>query len=146
VIDKAKIALIKVAQKQLGMADTDYRALLLRVAGVRSSTELDEARFTAVMAEFARLGFESTANKERRLEAGRFGTHATYQQRKKIAAMWSAWKGRADEEGLNRWLENKFHVANPRFLSRELAAKAIAALGNFKPHAAQLNENRNTAP
>lgn len=140
-IDKSKTALIKVAQKQLGMADADYRALLLRVAGVRSSTELNEARFTAVMAEFARLGFESTANKECRLEAGRFGTHATYPQRKKIAAMWSAWKGRADEEGLNRWLESKFHVTNLRFLSRELAAKAIAALSQFKPKSATSGES-----
>lgn len=34
-IDKTKIAIIKIAQKQLGMCDADYRALLLRVAGVR---------------------------------------------------------------------------------------------------------------
>lgn len=132
-IEKSKIALIKIAQKRLDMADPDYRALLQRVAGVTSSTELNEVRFFAVMAEFARLGFESTANKERRMETQRQGTHATYQQRKKIQAMWDAWKGRADEAGLNRWLSSHFHLENLRFLSREKAAKVIAALDNFTP-------------
>ncbi len=132
-IDRTKIALVKVAQKQTGMEEADYRALLLRVAGVRSATELNETTFTAVMAEFARLGFESTANKERRLETQRIGTHATYQQRKKIQAMWNQWQGRADEEGLNRWLEKKFECTHLRFLARDTATKAIAALSNFKP-------------
>lgn len=132
-IGKDKIALIKIAQKQLGMADADYRVLLQRVAGVRSAVKLDEARFTAVMGELARMGFESTANRERRLEAQRIGTHATYQQRLKIEAAWNAWKGRADEEGLNRWLESKFHCAHIRFLSRDMAPKVIAALAHFKP-------------
>lgn len=136
-IDKSKIALVKIAQKQLRMDDADYRALLQRAAGVRSSTELNEARFTAVMAEFARMGFESTANKERRLESQREGTHATYQQRKKIEAMWNKWKGRADEAGLNRWLSNHFHVDNVRFLTRDTVAKVIKALANFKPKASK---------
>lgn len=137
-IGKDKIALIKIAQKQLGMADADYRALLQRAAGVRSSTELDEARFTAVMGEFARMGFESTANKERRLEAQREGTHATYRQKQKIRAMWNAWQGRADEAGLNRWLEAKFRCTHIRFLLRGEANKVIAALAHFKPKAAPI--------
>lgn len=140
-IDKTKIALIKIAQKQLGMDDSTYRALLLRAAGVRSSTELDEARFTAVMGEFARLGFISTANHERSMEAQRIGTHATYQQRKKIQAMWNGWQSRADDEGLNRWLEKKFHCTHVRFLSRDMASKVISALSHFKP---RVGEVRNT--
>lgn len=136
-IEKSKIALIKIAQKRIDMADSDYRALLQRVAGVNSSTALDEARFTAVMAEFTRMGFESTANKERRMETQRQGTHATYQQRKKIQAMWNKWKGRADEAGLNRWLSSHFHVGNLRFLAREKVAKVIAALDNFTPKASR---------
>ncbi len=132
-LSAACIKQIKIAQKRLDMEDSDYRAMLLRVAGVRSCTELDDAKFAAVMAEFGRMGFESTANRERRLEAQRIGTHATYQQRKKIQAMWNKWRGREDEEGLNRWLERKFHCAHLRFLARDTAAKAICALGHFKP-------------
>lgn len=132
-IDKSKIALIKIAQKRLDMDDASYRTLLRRTAGVMSSTALNEAGFAAVMAEFERLGFESTANQERRLEAQRAGTHVTYRQRQKIQAMWDAWKGRADAEGLNRWLSGHFHVAHLRFLARDVAPKVIAALENFKP-------------
>lgn len=136
-LHKSKISLVKIAQKRLGMEDESYRALLQRVAGVSSSTALDETRFTAVMAEFERLGFESTANQERRLEAQRAGTHATYQQRKKIQAMWNKWKGRADAAGLNRWLSSHFHVDNVRFLTRDKVAKVIKALANFKPKEAE---------
>jgi len=132
-ISAACIQQVKIAQKQLNMSDADYRALLRRVAGVRSCTELDDAKFAAVMAEFGRMGFESTANRERRLEAQRIGTHATYQQRKKIQAMWNKWRSREDEDGLNRWLEKKFHCAHLRFLARDTAAKVICALGHFKP-------------
>jgi phage gp16-like protein len=136
-LHKSKIALVKIAQKQLDMAEQDYRALLQRVAGVSSSTALGEARFTAVMAEFARMGFESTANKERRLEAQRAGTHATYRQRMKIQGMWNTWRGRADEPGLNHWLSHHFNVGHLRFLARDVAPKVIKALGNFKPQNTQ---------
>jgi phage gp16-like protein len=129
-----KISLIHLARNRLAMVDDDYRALLKRVSGVTSSKQLDDAGFTAVMDEFRRLGFESTANRERRMESHRSGTHATYQQRRKIEGMWDAWKGRRDPDGLNRWLSSHFHVSNLRFLARDQAPKVIAALGHFKPH------------
>jgi len=56
-IDSKKISLIHLAKKNLAMTDDDYRALLLRAAGVESSTCLDAVGFAAVMVEFGRLGF-----------------------------------------------------------------------------------------
>ena len=46
----SKIRLIQTARSQLGMIDADYRALLLRSAGVSSSKAITLSRFDAVMA------------------------------------------------------------------------------------------------
>lgn len=56
-IPNATIAAIKIAQKQLGLDDDTYRALLKRVASVGSARDLDETGARRVMAEFERLGF-----------------------------------------------------------------------------------------
>lgn len=50
-----------VAKKKLGMDDEAYRAMLERVAGVRSSTQVIVSKKKAVLAEFQRLG-ASTAS------------------------------------------------------------------------------------
>lgn len=52
------LARIHVAKKQLGLDEEAYRALLERVAGVRSSADLSTAGRSAVLREFARLGFK----------------------------------------------------------------------------------------
>lgn len=131
-IDRDKLSLIHVAKAALHLDDGAYRALLQRSAGVASSKDLDEAGFIGVMAEFKRLGFESTAARERRQEPDREAGHATQAQRSKIQKMWNEYKGRKDYAGLRRWLDRKFGVSDLRFLSVETAGKVIAALGNFK--------------
>ncbi|MEQ8195017.1 MAG: DUF1018 domain-containing protein, partial [Rhodospirillales bacterium] len=62
-LPRNKISLIHVAKSRLGLGDEDYRALLMRVAGVESSRDLDNFDFNQVMAEFQRLGFKSDFNK-----------------------------------------------------------------------------------
>ncbi len=47
-IPKAIIGKIHIAKQQLGMDDDIYRGLLARVAGVRSSKELNERQAGAV--------------------------------------------------------------------------------------------------
>lgn len=59
-ITNPKKSLIHVAKAKLGMEEADYRALLMRAAGVSSSSQLDVAGFNMVMAEFERLGFRGT--------------------------------------------------------------------------------------
>ena len=58
-INKKKKALIHIAKKQVGMADTEYRDLLGRV-GVKSSTDLNAEDFNEIMRHFRRLGFRSS--------------------------------------------------------------------------------------
>lgn len=138
-IDHKKLALIAVARKQLNMHDDDYRALLLRTGGVTSTKDLSAPGFAAVMDEFGKLGFESTAAREKRCEPYRVGDHATYAQRSLIRRLWQEYKGKEDTAGLRRWLQSHFKVSDLRFLDSETTRKAIAALKNFKPKGSQSN-------
>ena len=131
-LPRAKTALIHVAKKQLDMADPDYRARLMRVAGVTSSAQLDERGFDALMAELERLGFRSTKG---RSQAGRREGMATPAQVGKIRALWQSYSGSDDDLRLGRWLEKHFHVSHLRFLEGWRAGKAIAVLLKMNQYA-----------
>lgn len=53
-LDRAKLAVIHITVKELGLPDREYRDTLEKVAGVRSSRDLDGAGFRKLMAYFAR--------------------------------------------------------------------------------------------
>ncbi len=131
-IHRDRIALIHVARGKLGLSERAYRGLLWAVAGVSSSKDLTDTGFAAMMNEFRRLGFESTAAKERREEFARPSTHATLAQRRLMQLLWDQWKGCEDPAGLRRWLSSHFHVSHLKFCARETAPKVIAALRKFK--------------
>lgn len=57
-IAKAIIGKIHIAKQQLGMEDDIYRGLLARVAGVKSSKDLNSKQAGNVLREFERLGFQ----------------------------------------------------------------------------------------
>ncbi len=59
-----QLSKIHIAKKDLGLDDETYRALLARVAGVRSAKDLNPRQFGAVLAEFGRLGWESASTKK----------------------------------------------------------------------------------
>lgn len=52
-----QLAKIHIARQQLGMDDESYRAMLQRVAGVRSAAALNPSQAAAVLAELQRMGF-----------------------------------------------------------------------------------------
>ncbi|MCC8341592.1 regulatory protein GemA [Pseudomonas stutzeri] len=52
------LAKIHIAKAQLGLDDDTYRALLARVAGVRSAKDLNRRQVGLVIAEFQRLGWQ----------------------------------------------------------------------------------------
>lgn len=54
----SSLAKIHIAKAQLGLDDDTYRALLARVAGVRSAKELSPRQIGAMLAEFERLGWQ----------------------------------------------------------------------------------------
>lgn len=51
------IAVINIARQQLGMADADYRAMLVRVTGRSSLRAMTPGQHRAVLEEMKRLGF-----------------------------------------------------------------------------------------
>ncbi|MDN6861037.1 regulatory protein GemA [Pseudomonas sp. CAN2814] len=60
------LAKIHIAKAQLGLDDDDYRALLGRVAGVRSAKELGPRQVAQVLAEFQRLGWKPESKQQGR--------------------------------------------------------------------------------
>ncbi|RUI34565.1 gp16 family protein [Pseudomonas aeruginosa] len=60
------LAKIHIAKSQLGMDDDSYRALLGRVAGVRSAKELKPRQVGLVLAEFQRLGWKPQSKRQGR--------------------------------------------------------------------------------
>jgi len=53
-LDHKKLAVIHITVKELGLSEQEYRDTLEKVAGVRSSRELDEVGFRKLMRFFAR--------------------------------------------------------------------------------------------
>ncbi|HHM6772721.1 TPA: gp16 family protein [Pseudomonas aeruginosa] len=60
------LAKIHIAKAQLGLDDDDYRALLGRVAGVRSAKELGPRQVAQVLVEFQRLGWKPESKQQGR--------------------------------------------------------------------------------
>ncbi len=54
---RSLIAKVHVARKELGLAEDDYRAVLLRITGRMSAAECDERQLGAVLDEMKRHGF-----------------------------------------------------------------------------------------
>ncbi|WP_274571574.1 gp16 family protein [Neisseria leonii] len=66
-IEKQKklIAKIKIGQKSLSMADEDYRAMLLRITGKNSCTQMNVPEMELVLHELVRLGFKAQTTGKR---------------------------------------------------------------------------------
>lgn len=129
----SKIALIHMAKRNLNMEDADYRALLLRTAGVTSSSAITISRFDAVMTEFRRLGFVDAPPKRKpKVAAG------TAEDRPS-ARQWKLLEDRARQVGYSgledprfiAWMKPRGHVEHPRFLDKTAIQRVIAALGSW---------------
>lgn len=64
--DRASLAKIHIAKKQLGMDDGTYRAMLRQHGGVSSSKDLTQASAVKVLQHLVRSGFKATAPKVER--------------------------------------------------------------------------------
>ncbi len=127
---RSKLALLHVAKARVGMTDDDYHAMLQRIAGVSSSTKLDDWGFDSVMAEFERLGFVSTAR--RKVFGGKRAGMASPAQITKIRTLWASYtSGQGTDASLGKWLDGHFKVSALRFVAAELAPKVIGALSNM---------------
>lgn len=80
-IDNRTKAAIHVAKAQLALSEDSYRDVMHRVAGVRSSNDLDDAGARRLMTEFERLGFVNATKKRR-------GGYDSRPLARKAVAMW----------------------------------------------------------
>jgi hypothetical protein len=131
-ITKPQKAILHVAKAKLALDDDTYRQCLVRIAGVTSSVELDQAGFEAVMGFFDYCGFRPMGK-----GAPRYGNRpgmATFAQLELIRELWRELHGQAecDDNHLIAWLLKYHKVASMRFLTLEAARKVIVALKAWK--------------
>lgn len=121
-----KIALVHVAKSRLGLSEDVYRDTLRNVAGVESSTKLNDLGFELLMDYFAGLGFVSDA---RANDLGMRRGMATPAQVALIEALWREYtKNDGTGVAMGRWLHRSFGVSALRFVTAEKAPKVITAL------------------
>ena len=135
-LSRKQIAVLHVAKNKLGLNDAEYRCALTEVAGVTSSTELDQAGFDAMMGLFEYLGFTPLLAKGENY--GKRPGMASFAQLELIRTIWREYT-RAAYEGeseLNKWLFRTFKVSSLRFMTKSQAQRAITALKAMKSRAA----------
>jgi hypothetical protein len=124
--------ILHVAASKLGWDDDTYRMVLVRIAGVTTSKDLDRAGFEAVMGFMEYSGFRPLGK-----GAPRYGDRpgmATFAQLELIRELWRELHGQAtcDDEHLTAWLLKYHKVSSIRFLTLEAARKVIVALKAWK--------------
>jgi hypothetical protein len=118
------LAKIHVAKKQLGLTEADYRDMLQRVAGSRSTLDMSEGQRGLVLDEMRRLGFSDRP--VRRPLAGPYAA--------KLQALWiAAWNlgivRQRDDRALVAFCERQTGISHVRFVRHsEDARKVIEAL------------------
>lgn len=127
-------AILHVANGKLGLSDAEYRAALIHVAGVTSSTELDKAGFEVMMGLFEYLGFAPLTRQGQ--DYGARAGMASFAQLELIRVIWMEHTDHRDEDAINKWLLRSFKVSSLRFLQKRAARKAITALKAMNARAA----------
>lgn len=137
-ITKSQKAILHVAKSKLSLDDETYRQALVRIAGVTSSTDLDQGGFEAVMGFFEYCGFRPLAK-----GVPRYGNRpgmASFAQIELIRELWREVhrERECDDSALAGWLHKYHRVDSLRFLTLDTARKAIVALKSWKarPNAA----------
>lgn len=110
---------LHVGRKQLGLEDTDYRALLARVTGKTSSTQCSEGELDLVLKEMKRLGFRGKS------PSGKPWV-------RKVYALWDEMgpllRSGGTREALRAHVLRMTKVSAPEFLDEPTARKVIEGL------------------
>jgi phage gp16-like protein len=129
----SSLAKIHIGKKQLGLQDEDYRDLLERSTGKRSSADMTETQRQAVLGEMERLGFKPAPSSDKR------SPHAHV---RKVFAVWGdmARKGQLknpDKGALHAFCQRQTGVSNAEWLSAAQASKVVEGLKAIQRRAAR---------
>ncbi len=127
--------LLHVAVQKLGWTDGMYRTALAQIAGVTSSTDMDQDAFDAFMGFLAYSGFRPLEAKGP--DFGKRPGMASFPQMELIRVLWKEYTrfAYAGEDELNKWLTGTFKVSALRFVTAPMAGRIITALKAMKARA-----------
>lgn len=118
--------------RDAGLSDANYRDLLELAAGVRSSSELDQAGFERVLDMAEDLGLMEPRSPKRKglPTAPDFGERRGMATSAQLTYLYALAEEYFDHwpEGLHAWLRRYLQVEHPRFLTKGTASRAIEAL------------------
>lgn len=129
------IRLIHIAKLQLGMIDSDYRALLEGVSGKRSSADMTVWELEKILKAIKYLGFSVKKLPVKEADRG----FATEEQLKYIKGLWELASRNKTEQSLHWFCKRIAGVDHLRFLSVKgaqkviLAVRALAANAGYNP-------------
>ena len=114
-MDRKKLALVHIVKKELGLSDEEYRAILMREAGVASARDLNEESFRRLMRFMVRSRYYLVNRRGLTLRQKLYIDHL------KQALGWT-------DEHLANFLHKYFKCHGLTDLTRAEASKAILAL------------------
>lgn len=125
---KSELAMIHVAKKQLGLADDEYRSLLLSVTGKTSSADLDWQGRKKLLDHFKKIGFKVKAKTAGRARPA-VGADRTAMMGKVEALLADAGRSWSYADGVaKRLFATSSRVERIEFCDCPHLAKVIAAL------------------
>jgi phage gp16-like protein len=125
IVRSRKLAQIHIARKDMAMDESTYRAVLVRVTGKRSLTELDAAGLGRVVDEMQRLGWKPTGKRP-------MARHAHV---RKVYAMWTSMATLVNDpshQALAAFVLRQVGVASPEWIDGQQAFKVIEGLKAWK--------------
>lgn len=120
------IAKLKLAVKQLNMADDDYRQILLRITGFTSSTKCSVPQLVQVVEELKAKGFQAKPTK-------RIAKAADHPSARKARAMWISLYhlgaiGNSSEAALETFARRQLGVEQLQWADQQQCYKLVEAL------------------
>jgi phage gp16-like protein len=130
----ALLAKVHIGKKALGLDDATYRALLKQLTGKDSSARMKDWELEKVVKHMANSGVVFTKAKP---DPAKLRPKAKATQAAKVRALWGemAALGAIREGGehtLGAWLQGRFRVDRPEWLSPRQAIVAIESLKQWK--------------
>jgi hypothetical protein len=130
-ITPAQIKKIKILQRQLGLSEEDYRAMLRSVAGVESCKALTGAKIDLVILHLERCRGQGAGASGNNKKAGYSRPMATQPQLDKIQELWERVSTAPPDKrqmALDFFLLKRFKVHSRNWLSAATASRVIEGL------------------